>query len=119
MYPCFDSSVTYGLAVTGLNVTGTLYRVSLSTPGAVIEPDVRVGEPAVPLTGTVTVYGLTSGASYVLYRYNSTAALPLGPPFDVTAEAATKFTAKAAEWTFDDPKTFPSDGATYYLATSA
>ena len=40
MYPCFDSSVTYGLAVTGLTTTGTL-PVSLSTPGAISEPDVR------------------------------------------------------------------------------
>ena len=36
MYPCFDSSVTYGLAVTGLAVTGSL-PVSLTTEGAVSE----------------------------------------------------------------------------------
>lgn len=118
MYPCFDSSVTYGLAVTGLAVTGTL-PVSLSTDGAVSEPDTRQGQPPAALHGTVTVSGLTSGTSYVLYRYNGTAALPLGPPFDVNYEFKVPFVATAATWTYVDPQTFLSNTATYYVAVAA
>lgn len=117
MYPCFDSSVTYGLAVTGLNVTGPLLPVALFTSGAAGEPNVRSGYPAVPLTGTVTVSGLASGSKYVLYRYNAT--LPAGPPFAPTAQFTTPFTAAGPTWTFADPAPFSSDSATYYLAVPA
>lgn len=119
MYPCFDSSVTYGLAILGLNVTGTFPAV-LSTPGAAGEPNIRVGAPAVELTGTVTVSGLTSGSDYVLYRYNATDLLPAGPPFAGTAwESRTPFTASGANWTHADAKTFINSGATYYIAAAA
>jgi hypothetical protein len=121
MYPCFDASVTYGLAVTGLNVSGApLLPVSLATPGAAYEPNVRVGEPAVPLKGTVTVRGLRAGARGVLYRFNATDALPAAAPFAPgAAQAVTPFTAAGAEWVFADPVPFPSDGATYYVAVAA
>jgi hypothetical protein len=117
MYPCFDSHVTYGLAVAGLNVSGPLLPVSLATAGAAGEPNVRVGAPAVPLTGTVTVSGLTSGAPYILFRYNGTDTLPSGPAFAPGAfQARTPFTAAGDTWTFVDPLPFSSDSATYYLA---
>jgi hypothetical protein len=121
MYPCFDSSVTYGLAVLGLNVSGALLPVSLSTPGAVSEPDVRVGAAPVPLKGTVTVAGLRTGDKGVLYRFNATnpANVPTGPPFAAAAEYSTPFTATGAEWTFVDPVPFISSGATYYIAERA
>ena len=117
MYPCFTADMTYGLAVTGFNVTGgVLLPVALSTAGAVSEPDVRTGQPPVPLNGTVVVSELTPGSEYVLYRYNSSANLPQRPPFADSAEIVTPFTATSSSWTFADPATFPSDGATYYIA---
>jgi hypothetical protein len=36
-YPCIDSNVTYGLAVSGLQVTGTVGQTSLSTGGLTYE----------------------------------------------------------------------------------
>jgi hypothetical protein len=119
MFPCFDQSVTYGLAVTGLNVSGATFPLSLSTPGSVSEPDVRMGQSPSSLTGTVTVTGLTVGASYILYRYNSTAALPMGPNFDIGYDTKTPFTAAAPSWTFDDTKPFASNTAVYYVAVAA
>ena len=113
MFPCFDSSVTYGLAVTGLAVNGTL-PVSLATSGSAGEPNVRIGQPPVPLTGTVTVSGLTKGTSCFLCRYNSTAALPSGPPFVGCTKTA--FVAPAATWVYTDPIPFASNSAVYYVA---
>ena len=118
MYPCFDASVTYGLAVTGLNVTGSL-PVSLATDGAVSEPDVRTGAAPAALHGAVTVSGLKAGGAYALYRFNTTAALPASPPFAPTADTVTPFTAAGPTWTYADPKTFPSNTAVYYLAAAA
>ena len=119
MFPCFPTDVTYGLAVTGLNVSGTTLPVRLSTSGAAGEPNTRSGFPPVPLTGTVTVSGLTSGSKYVLYRYNGTDALPAGPPFSTGASYVTPFTATGTEWVYADPNPFSSDSATYWLAAPA
>ena len=115
--------MTYGLALYGLDVNSTaaspLFPVSVLTPGAVGEPNVRLGEPAVLLTGTITVSGLTAGTAYVLFRYNGTAALPAGPPFAKGAQSATPFTAKGATWSVADPVPFWSDTAVYWLASTA
>ena len=119
MYPCFDQQVTYGLAVTGLNVSGSTFPVSLSTPGSISEPDVRMGQAPSNLKGTVTVTGLTAGSRYILYRYGSTAALPAGPNFDTGYDAKTPFTAAAGSFTYEDPKTFASNTAVYYVAVAA
>ena len=116
---CFDQSVTYGLAVTGLNVSGTL-PLALTTDGAVSEPNVRMGAPPANLHGDVWVSGLTAGASYAIYRYNATALLPFGPPFENTAfEVRTPFVASGATFHFADPKTFLSNTAVYYIAAPA
>jgi len=119
MYPCFDEHVTYGLAVKGLAVTGGL-PVSLSTDGAVEEPNVRTGASPTLLHGTVTVSDVKPGGRYVLYRYNSTESLPSGPPFQSSSFASKKaFVATGSTWTYDDPMGFPSSGATYYVAAAA
>jgi len=118
MYPCVDKDVTYGLAMTGLNITGATLPTSLFTSGAHGEPNVRQGQPSVPLTGTVTVGGLTSGSSYVLYRYNGTETLPSGPPF-TGYQYKTPFTATGPTWALTDPTTFDSDSAIYYIAAPA
>jgi hypothetical protein len=123
MYPCFDESVTYGLAVLGLDVNATdaspLFPVSVSTPGSAGEPNVRAGQSAVPLLATLTVTGLTSGSKYVLYRYNGTALLPQAPPFDVGFQSKTAFTASGDSYVHKDNLAFMSDTAVYWLATTA
>lgn len=116
MYPCFDEKVTYGLAVTGIAVTGTL-PVSLMVD-ITYEPNVRNRERASQVHGKVTVSGLTSGTSYTLFRYGSTADLPSGPPFAPKAEHTKDFVATGPTWTYSDPNTFASNSATYYLAAA-
>jgi hypothetical protein len=129
MYPCIDEDVTYGLAVTGLAVanseTTPLLPVSL-TVDTVAEPDVRRDDAPVPLHGVVEVTGLqaaqaTGLATFALYRFASTAALPEN---SASLEASsfehrTLFTVDPGvdSWTFDDPDTFESNSATYYVAS--
>ena len=120
MYPCFDSEVTYGLAVTGLAVqkTGETFAVALSTDGAVYEPNVRSWERASELHANLTVSGLTAGESYSLFRYDGTAALPSTvASAAATASRKVDFTASGSSWAHADPHTFKSDQAVYYLAT--
>ena len=119
MYPCFDQSVTYGLAVTGLAVKGAL-RVALSTDGASAEPNIRTGSSPKLLHGNVTVSGLKPNGHYTLYRYNSTQNLPAGPPFAASAfESKLSFESHGASWSWADPNPFSSAGATYYVAAVA
>jgi len=117
MYPCIYDKVTYGLAVTGLDVQGTL-PVSL-TVDTTAEPNVRNFwvRPS-DLHGTVEVSGLTAGNSYVLYRFSGTENLPSQAPW-TGYEHMTPFTASGSTWTFQDPDTFKSNSATYYIAVDA
>lgn len=116
MYPCIDEQVTYGLAITGLAVEGALPLTLeiLDTS----EPNVRTFHWASDLRGTVTASGLRAGGSYILYRYGSTGSLPSAAPF-TDYEAMTAFTAEGSTWTYEDPETFRSDSATYYVAVEA
>jgi hypothetical protein len=113
MYPCFDEKVTYGLAVTGLAVKGTL-PVSLSVD-ITSEPNVRSWQKASQIHGTATVSGLTAGQKYALFRYSGTQSLPSAAPF-TGYERKTAFTATGSTWTYKDPHTFASNSATYYIA---
>jgi len=118
MYPCFYQEVAYGLAVTGLNVQAETLRVVLDVDRQ-SEPNIRrLFTKPVELTGTVTVQGLKAGEKYALYRYKGTAALP-SSKFEEGYEHKTSFTAQGTTWKFEDPKTFSSDGATYYVAVPA
>jgi hypothetical protein len=116
MYPCFYEKVTYGLALTGLQVKGSL-PISLQVD-ILTEPNIRQGDPPKPIHGTVTVSGLSAGSQYTLFRFNSTKNLPSRPPFAPTAEYTTDFTASSSTWKFQDPHTFMSNSATYYLAAT-
>merc|ERR550514_2713527 len=116
MYPCIDEQVTYGLAITGLAVEGIL-PVTLEIPDT-SEPNVRGWSSPSNLHGTVTVSGLKAGQDYVLYRYSGTDSLPSKAPF-TGYEDMTTFTAKGSTFTYNDPKSFKSNSATYYLATEA
>jgi len=114
-YPCFDEDVTYGVAVTGLAVEGSL-RVSLNVDTH-SEPNVRLRSgKAIPLHGTATVYGLTTGQNYTLYRFDSIDALPAGPPFAATADHSSTFIANKDSYTYADPVSFASNSAVYYVA---
>ena len=71
MYPCFDSSVTYGLAVTGLEVKARTLPTAITTDGAVYEPNIRTGGRAKQIYATVHVSGLTAAKSYTTFRYET------------------------------------------------
>ena len=118
MYPCFDADVTYGLAVKGLAVNGTTLPVSITTDGAVKEPNVRMGAPPKMLTAKVTVSSLSLLHAYTVFRYDGTDKLPSGPPFDVGYSHATSFRALGKTHTFEDPHPFSSDSAVYYVAVA-
>jgi len=71
--------------VTGLAAAAnpSLLRVSVVV-NTTVEPDVRRGEAPVPLLGSVEVAlgeWAATGGSFTLYRFDSTAAVPLEPPF--------------------------------------
>jgi len=112
MYPCFDSHVTYGMAVKGLLVNGTL-PVSLAVD-ITREPDVRQFQKASRVHGTATVRDLTAGKKYTIYRYAGTESVPEGPPFSSTHSFG--FTAKGETYTWEDSLPFSSHSATYYVA---
>merc|ERR1711862_343396 len=113
-YPCFYEQVTYGVAVKDLQTKVAHLPVTLDVDKQV-EPNVRMYASPGQLHGTVTVSGLTAGKNYALYRYGSTAAFPTGS--DLSGyDHKQQFTAKGEAWTYQDPNTIPSNGATYYLA---
>jgi hypothetical protein len=116
MYPCIYDQVTYGLAITGLDVQGTL-PVSL-TVDITQEPNVRSHGRAKAIHGTVEVSGLQSGNKYEVYRFSGTNNLPSKAPF-TGYEHKTEFTATSTTHTFEDPNTFMSNSATYYVAVKA
>lgn len=113
MYPCIYDKVTYGLAVTGVDVKGTL-PVSL-TVDLTAEPNIRRWSRATKVHGTVEVSSLVAGGSYSIYRYSGTANLPAQAPF-TGYEQKYDFTATDSTYTLSDPNTFMSDTATYYIA---
>ena len=143
MYPCFDSSVTYGLAVKGLNVSGSTLPVSLTTDGAVFEPNVREGSPPKTLTAEGQVSGYAKHQKVTVYvcadlglkpstgrqllglpltrpgpvsgqRYDGADALPTGPPFAPAASKSFSLGGLFGKYTFKD--TFKSNTAVYYVA---
>jgi len=123
MYPCFYEEVTYGLAIKGLSMFGVDERprvhLEVDRPD---EPRVRLGYPVAFLRGTVTVKGLTPGRHYVLYRFNSTEALPDGAIIDLLDmrfERRYRFHAKDETYHFEDPALIRSDSATYYMCIRA
>jgi len=124
MYPCIDSSVTYGLAVTGLAVNGTAGTTSLVVD-VKYEPNVREGDSPMAVNGNVTVTGLAVGGSYTIYRYVGTETLPsnAGAQFRArmmsTANMSKPVTADSegeARWL--NMPTFSSDEAVYHFAVA-
>jgi hypothetical protein len=79
------------------------------------EPDTRSGESPEALKGTLTATGLTTGASYVIYRWDS---VKSALTYDDEYKKAT-FTATSDTYVYEDDKSFQSDGATYYRVLGA
>jgi len=119
MYPCFDKAVTYGLAVTGLDVEGTVYPTAITTEGSTYEPNVRGFERPKTFHARVHVSGLSPARKYTTYRFDGIDALPAGPPFASGASYSWTFGALGRTHSFDDPNGFRSDGAVYYVTTDA
>merc|ERR1711972_1292086 len=123
LYPCFNKDVTYGLAIEGLNMFGfdsaPRVRLDVDSPW---EPRVRYGEPQAKLKGSLTVEGLIPGRHYIVYRFNSTDALPDGVSIDlldVGFEYRYGFKAQSTTLKFEDPHPIMSDSSTYYVAVRA
>ena len=115
MYPCIDSNVTYGVAVSGLDFTSSLPKVSLVV-NIDHEPNVRQFQKPVEISGNVTVSGLTEGTSYVLYRYDGTENVPKSvDELNSTASFSYPFVADSAIETLAVPDTFSSHSATYFI----
>ena len=68
------------------------------------------------LKGTLTATGLTKGAVYDVYRWDT-----VGEAFSYLEDKykKTTFTATGSTYKYVDPKSFQSDGTTYYRVVKA
>jgi len=114
-YPCIPKEVDYGYAIKGIIDPK---KVSLRLSLAVDHWD-EPYDGSRDMHGIVTIRGLTTGKSYVLYRYASYKKVPTNSEFDTGYEYKTPFTADGETHTYKDPHSFPSKGTTYYVAVPA
>jgi hypothetical protein len=107
---CLHPDRGFGWAVLGLNDDRTGMDLSLAVEPWQREPDTRSGASPSQLSGTITVEGLTVGAAYAIYRWDS-----VESAFDYS-QATVVHNFKAADTTevFADPTTILSSGVTYY-----
>lgn len=109
-YPCIYEKYGFGWSIEGVQDEHEGLPLSLTVDPWVQEPDTRTGFVPEPLTGTVTVAGLTAGVSYTIYRWDSVATA-----FDYSqARTVRQFTATSSTEVYTDPTTFQSSSATYY-----
>jgi hypothetical protein len=101
----------FGWAVTGFadGAKGAV-PASLQVQPFLREPDLRSGQKPEQLTGTLTASGLTSGSSYDVYRWGSSAT---AFTYNATFKKAS-FKATAETYVYEDPDAFSSGSATYY-----
>jgi hypothetical protein len=115
---CISYPYGFGWAVKGFAPDPNEARAvsaSLKIHPWMREPDTRSGEKPEALKGTLTATGLTKGASYDIYRW------------DTVGEALTyqdkykkaSFTATSDTYIYKDDKSFESDGTTYYRVVRA
>ena len=79
------------------------------------EPDTRSGEQPEALQGTLTATGLTVGATYDVFRWDS-----VGKAFTYNDEyKKTSFTATSDTYVYTDATSFVSNGTTYYRVLQA
>lgn len=112
--PASTSSVaSVGRSRAFLEMLGDAVNIrplSLSIDHWQSEPDVRSGAVPGHFKGTLTASELTVGGRYVIYRWDGVA-----NAFDMSkAMVVQRFTAKKEIEVMEDPKSFQSDGATYY-----
>jgi hypothetical protein len=115
---CIPENVDYAVAVTGiLDAQHVTFPITALVSRS-DEPNVSQGASPAPMTATVTVFGLEPGTSYALLRYDDYTTVPTNASaagfLSSTYTARTDFTASGPQWTFADPQSFMSDGATYY-----
>lgn len=109
-YPCINKQRGFGWAIQGFLDEASSVPVSLTIDQWQSEPDVRSGEKPRQLKGTLTVSDLTVGTHYVLFRWDGVA-----DAFDQSkATVVQRFTATKDIEVIEDPRSFQSDGATYY-----
>jgi hypothetical protein len=115
---CIPAGTDYGVAVTGLadDAHATL-PVSISV-GQSSEPNVSTGATPSAMNAMVTVRALTPGQSYALLRYDDYTKVPTAATAAQMLTSAYSFrqdfTATSSSWSWADPNSFPSNGATYY-----
>lgn len=117
---CVPRNVDYGVAVRGITDAQRATLPTTMTVAESSEPNVSIGEIARQMTATVTVSGLTAGSSYALLRYDDYRTMPTNATaaqFLASSHTLrTNFVATGPTFTFVDPVTFRSSGATYYRA---
>jgi hypothetical protein len=88
---------------------------SLSISPFAEEPDTRSGERPREITGTLTVSDLKVGSTYEIYRWDKAE----GAFVYTDANKIKTFTAAQDTFTYEDPKKFMSNTATYYRCVPA
>ena len=115
---CIGNPYGFGWAAKGFapDVHGErAARASLRINPWKSEPDTRSGQKPEALKGTLTATQLTAGASYDIYRWDS-----VGEAFTYSeAYKRASFTATSDMHVYNDDKSFPSDGTTYYRVVLA
>jgi hypothetical protein len=82
------------------------------------EPNIRNGENAVFMYGTLEIANLTVGNTYVTFRYDSLNDYPKDGNYSTSNYTSTNlFTASKTSYVYVDPKTINSSGCTYYVTT--
>ena len=114
---CIPRDTDYGAAVTGIrDASGTALPVSVSVDRW-DEPNVWRGEPLVQMNATIQVRTLTTGASYVLRRYDDYHLVPTNNYLSSACSSSTSFVATAATQTLSDH--FSSGGTVIYRCVPA
>jgi len=133
MYPCIPSdNYDYGYSMTGV-----VDPKNIAVPLALYvddwqEPDLDEGEKPEWFNGTLQLSGLKSGMNYIIYRWDDANKCPGCPggqyypsiPSDSNYANSTysyshPFTATGPSYTWKDPVSFISSGATYYRCVPA
>merc|ERR1712072_43871 len=116
---CIGNPYGFGWAITGFtpdDKESEAMPASLHIDPWKSEPDTRSGDKPEALKGTLTVTGLSVGAKYDIYRWDS-----VKEAFtEYTAQyKRSSFTATNDTYVYEDDKSFQSDGTTYYRAVKA
>lgn len=109
---CIPNNVCYGCAITGIIDTSKQALPVHITMEKWSEPDIISGFSPITLNGVATVYGLTPGKSYSLYRYNDYRIVPTNNYSKSPKSSVINFVAKSNSTTFK--AAFPSNGIAVY-----